>query len=307
MEISLKVLVAVLTTGSRSSTFEQCLLSIIEQKLDSNIELSILVVENNVEHSQLVGGSLSKFSNESDVKIIHALETKKGIPYARNNALTFATKKNYDYLAFIDDDAFAQQNWLQSLCSKVNGFDVVAGPQKAIFPANTAKYFHLASLYHERKVNEGVVVKWAATNNILIDVNTMKKFNLKFNESLIHGGEDKELFLRLTAFGGKIIWVQSAIVQEHIVYERLTTKWALRRCFRMGATGFKIESCNKSFFNVLSTCAFKGVAYIVKGLLSFLPFLISPKRTHLDSLCDLSHGIGFFYGIFSGGKVRSYA
>ncbi|XQF90029.1 hypothetical protein ACOBV8_16020 [Pseudoalteromonas espejiana] len=83
--------------------------------------------------------------------------------------------------------------------------------------------------------------------------------NLSFNESLIHGGEDKELFLRLTACGGKIKWVNNAMVQENIVIERLTTKWALRRCFRMGATGFKIESCNKTFLGALLLAALKGL------------------------------------------------
>ena len=306
MEISLKVLVAVLTTGSRSKTFEQCITSILNQQYDSNIELSLLVVENNAIYNQLVKDSLARFLNHK-IHISHVLETKQGIPYARNNALSHAKNNNYDYLAFIDDDAYAEQNWIKLLSDKVSDFDVVAGPQKAIFPVGTAKYFNMASLYHERKVNDGSVVKWAATNNILIKVSTLQKLNLKFNEALIHGGEDKELFLRLTACGGKIKWVKSAIVQEYIVNERLTTKWALRRCFRMGATGFKIESCNKSYYKVLLTCCFKGTAYLVKGTFSFIPFFISPKHTCLDSLCDLSHGIGFFYGVFSGGKVRSYA
>ncbi|MEL0647697.1 glycosyltransferase family A protein [Pseudoalteromonas agarivorans] len=303
----MKVLVAVLTTGSRSTTFEQCLLSIIDQKIGSDIETNILIVENNLEYNESVKASLSKFSNNKNINIIHVLETQKGIPYARNHALAYATSNNYDYLAFIDDDAYAKENWIQSLYSKANGFDVIAGPQKAIFPINTSKYFTLASLYHERKVNDGCVIKWAATNNILINVNTLKKCNLKFNDALVHGGEDKELFLRLTACGGKIIWTKDAIVQEHIVRERLTTKWALRRCFRMGATGFKIESCNKPFLKVLLTCSFKGGAYLTKGLVSFLPFFLSSKHTCLDSLCDLSHGVGFFYGILSGGEVRSYA
>lgn len=307
MEITLKVLVAVLTTGSRCTTFEQCILSILEQKYNSNIELSILVVENNPEYNRLVNNSMSKFSSNNDLEIIHLLETKQGIPYARNSALSYGMDNGYDYLAFIDDDAYAEQSWLQLLLSSTNGVDVVAGPQKAIFPGDTTKYFNLASLYHERKVNDGKFISWAATNNILIKINTLKKFNLKFNESLIHGGEDKELFLRLTACGGKIKWVQNAIVQEHIVNERLTTKWAIKRCFRMGATGFKIESCNKPYFKVLLTCSFKGAAYLAKGSLSLLPYLVSHKHSHLNSLCDLSHGIGFFYGIFSGGKVRSYA
>lgn len=303
----MRVLVAVLTTGSRSATFEQCILSILEQSYISSIKLSILIVENNSELNQVVNSSVSKFTNNKKINLIHVLETKQGIPFARNNALNYAQSNHYDYLAFIDDDAYADKNWLNLLCDKAKGYDVVAGPQKAIFPKGTHKYFNLARLYHERKLRDGVMVKWAATNNILINVNTLKKLNLSFNESLIHGGEDKELFLRLTACGGKIKWVNNAIVQEHIVIERLTTKWALRRCFRMGATGFKIESSNKTFLGALFTCCFKGTAYLAKGLLSFLPYFISSKHTCLDSLCDLSHGVGFFYGLFSGGNVRSYA
>ncbi|XQF90028.1 glycosyltransferase family A protein [Pseudoalteromonas espejiana] len=105
----MRVLVAVLTTGSRSATFEQCILSILEQSYVSSIELSILIVENNPELSHVVNRSVSKFTNNTKINVIRVLETKQGIPYARNNALNYAQNNQYGYLAFIDDDAYAEK------------------------------------------------------------------------------------------------------------------------------------------------------------------------------------------------------
>jgi succinoglycan biosynthesis protein ExoM len=302
-----KILIAILTTGTRNKTFEECLISVIKQKVPSFVELGILIVENNQVALDSIQTIINRHQNNNNLAIYHRLEVKPGIPFARNRALIEAKRLNYTHLAFIDDDAFAFANWLEALTFNIDGYDVVAGPQCAVFPEGTSKFYSKAKIYNERILADLSDIKWAATNNILMSVNTLSKLNLCFNESLIHGGEDKELFLRVSMHGGKLQWRANAIIKEHIVDERLNVKWALKRTFRMGATGFQIESCNKTQSKVWLTCIFKGAVYIVKGLISLLPFTFSSKHSLLDSLCDLSHGVGFFYGLFSKGKVKSYA
>nr|WP_166738793.1 glycosyltransferase family 2 protein [Psychromonas sp. RZ22] len=303
----MKIVVAILTTGVRNKTFKICIESLFRQNIPSFIDMDILVVENNQKALSSITQIIEPYKEHSNINIFHCLEVKPGIPFARNCALSFAQINGYSHLAFIDDDAFAVNNWIHELTIDIDSFDVVSGPQCALFPEDIPSFFKLAKVYRERVINHNADIQWAATNNVLISIDTLKRLNLRFNETLIHGGEDKELFLRVSKLGGKIKWRSNAVVKEHIVRERLNLKWALNRTFRMGATGFKIESCNKNRHKTYLICLFKGSAYLLKGFLSFIPFLISSKYSILDSLCDISHGLGFFYGIFTRGRVKSYA
>jgi len=300
-----KIIVVTLTTGSRNTTFNECLLSLQALTNINGYKIDILVVENNQHPDQHVQKIISSYKN-SEKCVKHLLEPIRGIPHARNAALNFAKQEGYSYLAFIDDDAFASKGWIENLVKTIETNNVASGPQLALFPESTETFYRNAAVYHERAIVDGEGIKWAATNNILIDISFMEAKGLSFNPKLINGGEDKELFLRVNQLGGKLIWSQSAVVSEHIAQSRLSVKWAMRRTFRIGATGFMIESSVKTPFMTYLSCIFKGGVYLTKGVLLLPYHAISPKSSTLNSLCDLSHGIGFFYGLFSKGRVSKY-
>lgn len=300
-----KIIVTTLTTGTRNTTFDECLLSLQALTNINGYKIDILVVENNQRPDEQVQTIISGY-NTSEKSVKYLLEPIKGIPHARNAALNFAKQEGYSYLAFIDDDAFASPDWIKTLVKTNDSANVASGPQLAIFPEGTSSFYCNATVYHERKLADGAEIKWAATNNVLIDINFMKANKLGFNPALINGGEDKELFLRVNQLGGKLVWSETAVVSEYIAQSRLSIKWAMRRTFRIGATGFMIESAIRTPFENYTTCIVKGTLYLAKGLL-FLPYhALSPKSSLLNSLCDLSHGVGFFYGLFSKGRVSKY-
>lgn len=300
-----KIIVTTLTTGTRNTTFNECLLSLQALTNVNGYKIDILVVENNQRPDEHVQKIISSY-NSSEKCVKHLLEPIRGIPHARNAALNFAKDKGYNYLAFIDDDAFASPDWIKTLVKVNENAHVAAGPQLAIFPEGISSFYRNAVIYHERKVTDGAAIKWAATNNILIDIYFIKENKLSFNPELINGGEDKELFLRVNKLGGKLAWSESAVVSEHIAQSRLSAAWAMRRTFRIGATGFMIESAIRTPFENYITCIVKGSLYLAKGLLLLPYHALSPKSSLLNSLCDLSHGVGFFYGLFSKGRVSKY-
>lgn len=300
-----KIIVTTLTTGTRNTTFNECLLSLQALANIDGYKIDILVVENNQRPDEHVQKIISSYKN-SEKCVKHLLEPIRGIPHARNAALNYAKDKGYNYLAFIDDDAFASPDWIKTLVKVNENAHVAAGPQLAIFPEGTSSFYRNAVIYHERKVTDRAAIRWAATNNILIDMYFIEDNKLSFNPELINGGEDKELFLRVNKLGGKLVWSESAVVSEHIAQSRLSAAWAMRRTFRIGATGFMIESAIRTPFENYISCFIKGSLYLAKGLL-FLPYhTLSPKSSLLNSLCDLSHGVGFFYGLFSKGRVSKY-
>jgi len=300
-----KIIVTTLTTGTRNVTFSECLKSLQVLTNISGYQIDILVVENNRYPDEHVQKIIHSYDH-CEMCVQHLLEPMRGIPYARNTALNFAKQQDYNYLAFIDDDAFASPDWISTLVKMNESANVASGPQLAIFPEGASSFYRNAVIYHERKVTDGAAIKWAATNNVLIDVNFMKENKLSFNPALINGGEDKELFLRVNKLGGKLVWSETAVVSEYIAQSRLSVIWAMRRTFRIGATGFMIESAIRTPFENYIICIVKGSLYLAKGLL-FVPYnALAPKSSLLNSLCDLSHGIGFFYGLFSKGRVSKY-
>ena len=305
----MKILISTLTTGTRQQTLTKCLESIIKQKTSSEFNYEILVVENNIKPNSDIEQLLKKIKKNASCSVNHILETRLGIPYARNAALEYGYNRKFDALAFIDDDAFAENDWLYQLFMvKLHTHSqAITGPQKPIFPDNCPKRFVQSKAYHAREVNNNLsTVAWAATNNVLFDLHFLRNNNIRFKDDLIFGGEDKELTLRLSDCGGIITWNKNAIVNEYIAHERLKLSWILRRNFRIGATGLKIERANKSQFLSVLACLFKGSAYWIYGLLSFIPFLLLPNKTIFNSLANIAHGFGFYYGLFTGGTVKSY-
>ncbi|PQJ68003.1 glycosyltransferase [Photobacterium angustum] len=300
-----RVLLTTLTTGSRMATFCQCIESLQQQKINDTLSVDILVVENNKTHNQAVVEAIARYQH-APFTIHHQLETTAGIPFARNNGLRFGQQQGFDYLAFVDDDAIADPNWILTLFSALqdHNVQVTTGPQFPIYPDNTETLYTAAKVYHERKLTDGTTLSWAATNNVLLDLNFFAQNQLVFNNQLIFGGEDKALFQQVSRHDGKILWVQNAIISEFISPERLSLKWALKRRFRIGATELQIESCINSQAKSYVRCLFKGSAYLAKGALLLLPDAILPKRSILNSLGDLAHGCGFFYGLFA--NVKSY-
>ncbi|MEO8768068.1 MAG: glycosyltransferase family A protein, partial [Nitrosospira sp.] len=68
-----------------------------------------------------------------DLNIQYTVEVKKGISFARNTAALLATG---NFLAWIDDDETAGENWLISLwiSRSINDADAVFGPVIPVFP-----------------------------------------------------------------------------------------------------------------------------------------------------------------------------
>ncbi|WP_445777443.1 glycosyltransferase family 2 protein [Shewanella sp.] len=301
-----KILVACLSTGNRIKSLEECVFKL--KSLDVDLfYFELLILENTSEHSEDINSLVNRYHSPSFI-INRSLENRTGIPFARNAALKYAIKHEFNFLAFIDDDAYPDSHWLNSLLMtqiRCNA-NVVTGPQIPIFSPSASNFFRFASIYSERKFMQDQKIFWAATNNVLMQLSFFKEQNLFFNENLTQGGEDKELFLRSTKAGAVICWDCNAVVSEIVVESRMTVSWAIDRSFRHGATGYAIESATKSKVSTIAVCIFKGTGYIFRSVLLFPVNFLFSKRSPLDSICDFFHGIGFFYGIFSKGKFKKY-
>jgi hypothetical protein len=227
---------------------------------------------------------------------------------ARNKGLIYAIENKFTHLGFIDDDAKPDENWLINMVKilKETNVEVVTGPQVPIFPVNTSGFYRNAKVYKERELVNRATCTWAATNNVIFDVNFASVHGLLFSEDMKTGGSDKEFFSRYTQVGGKIVWAKDAVVKEYVELNRINFKWAIKRTYRFGGTGYRIERATKNALVSSIVCVLKGVAYIVKGLVSLIILPFKKDRSVIDGFCDISHGLSFIISIFFGGKLKKY-
>ena len=143
---------------------------------------------------------------------------------------------------FVDDDEQPGPEWLQRITERwrQTGASAVTGPVEPVYPAgrDAVDPWVLASLRFARRDHpDGALLRSAATNNLLLDLATVSRLGLRFDDSFgLTGGEDTAFTHELVARGGVIVWCADAVVRDHLPAERLTRRWVLRREFRSGTS-----------------------------------------------------------------------
>jgi glycosyltransferase involved in cell wall biosynthesis len=235
-----KLRVCVATITYRRPVMLAALLeSFVELRLPSDTELLFLVVDNEE------GGSAASVVNFYRERLrpnsVHyRLEPRRGIPFARNRALDAADAIGVDLLAFVDDDETVGPEWLLNLVAahRNRGLHLVGGPvrfgewETGAAPNRWSRLMLQGIRAHyadkERSANErarsgreGEIV--VLTNNWLIDMNWLRKTQLRFNERLrFSGGSDALFYNQAKARGIRSGWCCDAVVRERIHPSRAT-------------------------------------------------------------------------------------
>lgn len=301
-----EVLVAVLTTGQRAETLEQCLSHLRALDIPEDITFHFLLVQNGIERPTLTGDILTGDHVRSSEVIA---EPKRGIPPARNAALQYAHSRGIPWLAFMDDDAFADPDWLARLTRPISDgrAEAVSGPQIPVFDATvTDSRLRASKVYRERRLKDGASCSWAATNNVVFSVRFAHEHGLKFNEAMTSGGSDKEFFLRFNALGGRIRWASAAVVREYVDASRLSLGWIARREWRKGATEYQMLCAVASVPKAVSLCFAKSGYYTISGLRNLALSALPGQPGHVDAMADFSHALGLLAGLVPGLRPRTY-
>jgi len=188
----------------------------------------ILVVDNDPE-----GGGRKVATAVDDGRVRYVHEPTPGIPPARNRALDEASSSAL--LAFIDDDERPVAGWLSNLVEthQQSGAAAVTGPVESVFDGELDPWIANGGFF--RRVHNlgrvtGDVVPAAATNNLLLDMTTVRRLGLRFDVSLgMAGGEDTLFTRQMVAAGGPIVWCAQARVTDHVPAERMTRRFVLGR------------------------------------------------------------------------------
>lgn len=304
-------------TCRRSKLLAITLHSLENMKKPDNCNLSVIVADNDpTESAEHV---VEKFKTLSDIPVQYLMETKAGIPFARNRILNEALSLNTDYLAFIDDDEYVEKDWLITLWRTFNEFsaDVLIGFVRTVYPDHTPDWIKKGNFYQRDKVDSrhgstllqevkslftyhpwdgksnktnGTILDSGRTCNVFFDFNKLiVNWGMRFDESFgLRGGSDAEFFLRAIEKGAVIRSAEYAVVNEILMDDRMTLSYLIRRSFKTR----NYEHEKTSSFCKRLRMFIKGIILFFSGAVSFPLNIFRGKYYMAQTLKAVTASIG---------------
>ena len=237
--------------------------------LDYASNLFEVIIVDNASSDNTEGMSNSLKSSVSN--LVYVREDQPGLSHARNRGVASARG---DFIAFIDDDAWPDENWLQKLDE---GF---RDPRVGCIGGKVVPFFEGTAGWpdwlHPRLYGFFTVVDYgdrkslhyptypAGTNmafrrDIFKQVGLFRQDLGRIGESLL-SMEETDLCLRVEGAGYSIEFLPEAVVHHKVHEERLSREWIRQRSYWQGVSAAVLD---KDF----------GRGYMVKKTLKYLVFL----------------------------------
>ena len=233
-------------TRNRPQMLSNCINSIKNLVIPSNCQLHLVIVENNEspECKSLINDLMK---TTPDLNYSYILEKKLGLPMVRNTAVERAIEMNADWIGFLDDDQVVGSDWLIKFHNTIltGSADVYTGKLNYVLPENVQPenlpvWFKFPFTHYEYP--EDFVFDATGTGNTIVKASYFDgqlqefRFDEKFRFT---GGEDYDLFNRITKCGGVIKYVKDAVANEVIARDRISIKWVVAKEYSNGnLTGY---------------------------------------------------------------------
>ncbi|MBT2517538.1 glycosyltransferase family 2 protein [Streptomyces sp. ISL-90] len=233
-------LVVAIPTFRRPEALTNALTAVREQvdaenvRPDAPMHCSILVVDNDP------AGSGARVALEHGARYVN--EPRPGIAAVRNRAL--GECESAGALLFLDDDEIPEPGWLRAMIEMYVATQptAVAGRVVTRFPDVVEPWVSAGGAFQRPIRTRGQLMSEAATNNLLVDIEGVRRLGVSFDERFgLTGGSDSMFTLQLTQRGGTIRWAEDAVVIEQEDPERFTRSWVLMRTFRFGNTSARVR------------------------------------------------------------------
>lgn len=242
--------------------------SVLNQKNAPAFE--IIVLDNDTNGSaQNICAKLSEKAHNMGIDFTYDIEHAAGVANARNSAVKIARGK---FVAFLDDDETAFEDWLQNLYKAWNETKawVVFGPIEAVLEDGAEEPKEYFKSFFERRLDgeTRIITNTYGCGNSFIEVAKVfvknPPFSLETNET---GGEDDYLWGDVRARNGNFAFAKDAWVYEHVPKERASWKYMTRRAFAFG------HYVSAKYFNSKDKEYLKGIASMGRGCLQALLML----------------------------------
>lgn len=245
-------------TARRPDMLRACLEALGRQVLPADVSAEICVIENDSEPASR--SVVDEVASRSPLPVHYAIETRRGIPFARNRSLTEALAHGYDWIALIDDDEVAEPDWLAMhlATAQAHAAEVTYGWVRKRFERPAPDWWPPEVM---RPDPEGTVLPRASTNNVAFSARLIRPdgSGLSYNPVFLNGYEDLDFFERAHAKGHRIVWAPRAVVTEDVPASRVEPE-RLIALVRASAEAHVQADILKTGY------ARAAVKYLVKGL-----------------------------------------
>lgn len=192
-----------------------------------------------------LGGAREVVKAFGDPRIHYVVERNSGVTHARNRAM--AEAPDTDLLAFIDDDEIPHSDWLAKLLQAHLDYraDVVAGPVYPIFDSGMDAWVKASGIYdqpHRAELRTGEAISRGGTGNMLLDLRTVRKLGVRFDERFgLTGGEDSVFTQQLSDRGARMVWCAEAVADHRVPASRANREYTLNRRYSLSNSGVRAE------------------------------------------------------------------
>lgn len=295
------VVVGVITCR-RPEWLSRLLDSLLKQKVREEIKITIAVVDNaNDDKTRKVVES-KKVSNAS-INLLYDIEPEPGIVFARNKCVSLCQSLDADFLAFIDDDEWLEQdNWINTLleASERYNCDIVTSRVVSVGESGTPDWA-VNLIYGKNPYSEGEQVPVFYTNNLLLSKNVLEATAPCFDKRFaMTGASDYHFALRCNHLGFRCVYTE-APVHEEFPKSRATVKWFCRRGFRSGIGYTRSHLFEETYIKALVRVTFMTMVRLGRSLLSFVQGIVTLNKTKLVDglfrLCSAAGSVAGFFGI----------
>lgn len=230
----------IVCTYNRCQVVTKALDSIAVQNMPASVEWDVLVVDNN--STDQTREVVEQYCLQNPARFSYMLESKQGLSNARNAGIQ---KSRGDVLAFTDDDAVVEPDWLWNLTSSLQSGEW-AGSGGKIIPTWSGAL--PAWLSNEDLVSMGTfggfdmgpeagpLDRPPYGGNMAIRRDAFEKYggfrvDLGRSSNNLQGREDVELANRLFAAGERLRYEPNAVIHHPVAESRKKKSYVLRWCY----------------------------------------------------------------------------
>jgi glycosyltransferase involved in cell wall biosynthesis len=292
-------------TFRRPAELDRILPAVLEQgralSSGDGFRVDVLVVDNDP-----AGTAEKVVRRRGDPDVRYVREPSPGIAAVRNRALDEAAAR---LLVFIDDDERPCPGWLDALLStwRDSGAAAVPGRVVAEFTGDLDAWIEAGTFFQRFDLPTGTQVQVAATGNLLLDLDQIRRLGVRFETAVGLGGGEDTLFSRsLTRAGGRIVWCNESVAIDHVPPERMTRSWVLARSWSQGnasvLTDVRLAEGRFEALGVRATWLPGAVGRLVAGGARWLlGTMLRSDRHQARGARVLSRGAGMLAGVLGFG------
>lgn len=297
----------VVCTYNRYKYLKKCIDSLLRQSINkSSFEILVMDDGSTDETEKLI----QKYKKKVSVPKIHYFKSNNiGLAHSRNLALKQAKSK---YIAFIDDDAKADLNWLENALKHFKKFkhnNEIKGITGPVLPYYLVKKPNWFKDEYEADIkgNSSRYLKYGESfsgPNMILNAVIVKKFkgfgeDIDMKADVLMVGEETKFFERIWQKypSNKFFYYATDIKVYHLVHPyKMTVVYRLKRWFASGQS-YYLRNKNKSLVENILLFLKVNIYFCLKMLIALISILI--YRFYQNWVVERIGPLAFAFGFYS--------